>query len=705
MNCINPMRLWIWAWALSLFVSAHAVSDPEIAGNRDFSQIKSGTLFIRSAQQSSLAPLLNTDVQIQVSGVIARAKVIQHFQNPGSDWVEGTYLFPLPENAAVDHMRLRVGERIIEGVVKEKEQAKRIYSKAKREGKRTTLLTQKRPNMFTVAVANIGPNETVRVEIEYQQPVHLDNGEFSVRFPMTITPRYIPGSSLIDSAGQPQFSGPGTTPNTDQVPDASQITPMMSRFGDNTNPINIEVDLLPGFDIEGLESLNHRVKKQSGETREEYRYRIVLDSTRHDSDSDFVLRWRAAPTTEPYVALYTQEWQGNYYSMLMLTPLMQPSAVPDDTDLPRDLVFVIDVSGSMGGESIRQAKQALEMAIKRLQPRDRFNLIAFSSHTRTLFHSVQPASKAMRARAISFVRALSAGGGTEMYPALDAALTQRFAGLNGGQPKRLRQIVFLTDGAVGNEDQLFELIERKLDNSRLFTIGIGSSPNSYFMSKAADYGRGSFTHIGSMNIVAERMTELFSKLESPILTDLRLSIPEQFDAELYPRQIPDLYQGEPVVLAFKTTGLPEKLQLSGVSETADFSQTLKFEDVERRKGSNVLWARRKTDALMGRYRASYEQQQKIALKQAVVDLSLEHHLVSRFTSLVAVDKTPVRRPSEPLSSHALKNNLPKGGKIGLPQTATSAQLSFIKGLFVWFVALLVYLYCRWHGKSGMRYGC
>ena len=306
----------------------------------------------------------------------------------------------------------------------------------------------------------------------------------------------------------------------------------------------------------------------------------------------------------------------------------------------------------------------------------------------------------MRARAISFVRALGASGGTEMYPALDAALTQQTAEDRSG---RIRQVVFLTDGAVGNEDQLFELIERKLDNSRLFTIGIGSAPNSYFMRKAAEFGRGSFTHIGSMEIVAEQMTELFRKLESPVLTNLNISIPSEFEAEFYPQRIPDLYQGEPIALVFKTKGLPAQLQLSGAADSETFAKTLSFETAQTRAGMNVFWARRKMEVLMDKYLLSYEPEQKATLKQSVIELSLGHHLVSRFTSLIAVDKTPVRRPSERLSSHALKSNPPKGTQFGLPQTATDAELRILKGFGIWLLALMLYLYSRVRRIAWLRY--
>ena len=379
-NNINTTRSPLWlACAIFVFICAGVVIPAHANGlaELDYGQIKSGTLLVKGSDgaNASFAPLLNTDVDLQVSGIIVRAKVTQHFLNPGDDWVEGIYLFPLPDDAAVDHLRLKVGGRIIEGVIQEKQEAKRNYEKAKGNGQRATLFTQERPNLFTIAVANIGPQEEVQVEIEYQQSVPLSQGEFSLRFPLTVTPRYIPGAALINTVGQAQFTGTGSQPNTDVVPDASHITPQLSRYGENSNPINIRVDLAPGFDIVDLQSRYHRVEQKSVDAQH---YRLTLNSTTHDSNSDFVLNWRAAASEQSYVGLYTQQWQGSYYSMLMLTPPMQTQ---DSANLPRDLVFVIDTSGSMGGEPIRQARQALIMAIERLQAQDRFNLIEFNSHT------------------------------------------------------------------------------------------------------------------------------------------------------------------------------------------------------------------------------------------------------------------------------------------------------------------------------------
>ncbi len=633
---------------------------------------------------------------MSITGTIARAKVRQRFTNPSDDWVEGIYVFPLPDDAAVDHMRLQIGERIIEGEIKEKREARAIYREAKQSGKRASLLTQERPNIFTTAVANIAPGATISVEIEYQQSVRLDQGEFSIRYPMTITPRFNPGRPITGDRGAPTRTGSGREFDTGVVPDASRITPPLAPQGRNMNPVNLKVDLAPGFALESLRSDYHAVAQ---EALPDSRYRLRLDSSSHAANKDFVLRWSLRDSSEPLVSLFVQQSGDATYSYLMLMP---PAGIDQDP-APRDVVFIIDTSGSMGGEPLRQARQALLLAIERLGPNDRFNIIEFNSATHLLFDREQPATPVFRARAIRYVRGLASRGGTQMYPALDAALTQ--AETNEG---RVRQVIFLTDGAVGNEDQLFKLIEQKLGNSRLFTIGIGAAPNSYFMTKAAEFGRGTFTYIGKQAEIQERMGLLFRKLEMPALTDIEVEFAQPGGAgaaaEFFPPQIPDLYQGEPILLAIKTRTVPEQLRVRGFRAGQDWYKTLSFVERVTRDGIDVFWARSKIDSLMNQYLMGSEALEKRRLQTEITETALQHHLVSRFTSLVAVDHTPVRPATDPVKQHAMRTNPPQGTRFGLPQTATAAELQLLFGLGFCLLALAGYLLSR-RSQPGTPYSC
>jgi len=638
---------------------------------------KSGTLLLRSDAGAELTPgpVLETDVEITVTGLLARAVVRQRFTNPGDTWAEGVYVFPLPDDAAVDHMRIYTEARVLEGQIREKQEARKTYERAKQEGRRAGLVEQERPNVFTTSVANIRPGGEVSVEIEYQQSVQLDQGEFSVRFPMVVGPRYVPGQPLSEGADA-GTAGTGWAHDSDRVPDASRVTPPVRRPERGPiNPVRIRVDLAPGFEIDQLESPYHSIRVE--EERE--RHRVALAGGPVPADRDFELRWTPMPGEEPGAALFTEAHGGDHYALLLVTPPHQPGSQPEPP--PREVVYVIDTSGSMAGDSLTQAKQALTLALERLRPDDRFNVIEFNSETKALFPGSLAASRSNVERALQYVRGLRAEGGTEILPAIRVAL----AGQAPGQ-RLLRQIVFLTDGSVANETELFEAIQDELGQSRLFAIGIGSAPNTHFMRKAAQLGRGSFTHIGKPDEVAEKMTGLFRKLESVVLADIELELPTGDAAEQTPGGISDLYLGEPVVVALKLDEPLDQVGVRGRAGSAPWRVTLDSGDALERPGIHVLWARREIAALMDARLGVRDERTLRDLRDDTVGIALEHHLVSAYTSLVAVDITPERRSYEPLRSHALETDLPAGWSFesvfGMATTATAADLRIALGLLL-----------------------
>ncbi len=515
--------------SLALALAVFIVTTPAHAAGGDTVQ---GTLYLKEDSGGKVAlPLLFTDVHMDVSGMIARVTVKQRFVNPSSAWREGVYAFPLPENAAVDHLQMHVGERVIEGLIKEREEARRTYETARTEGRKTTLVEQERPNMFTTSVANIGPNEEIVVAIEYQQTLRYDQGSFRLRFPLAITPRYVPGAPLPASA-----PGVGWSPVTQQVLDAGRITPPLADPQDGyVNPVQIAIDLHAGFPLSRLSSTYHpmRIEEQPGN-----RFRLTLANGPVPAARDFELVWTPDVGAAPGAALFTETKGGKTYALLMALPPSAPrSGAPRQ---PREVTYIIDTSGSMEGVSIVQAREALLLALARLQPGDRFNVIEFNSVTVPLFPTPVALDTATLLRAKEFVGGLRARGGTEMLPALQIALAgERTSPM-------LRQVVFLTDGAVGNEDAILRLISDTVGDRRLFTVGIGPAPNMFFMTKAAQFGRGTFTSIGDVREVKEKMTALFTKLESAALTDIAVAWPAGADA--WPRIVPDLYDGEPVVV-------------------------------------------------------------------------------------------------------------------------------------------------------------
>ncbi|MDH5509956.1 MAG: marine proteobacterial sortase target protein [Nitrospinota bacterium] len=637
-----------------------------------------GLIILRNGDPD-MAPLLSSHVRMTVTGPLVRARVSQEFHNPWDQWTEGVYVFPLPAGAAVDGMRLLIGGRVIEGVVQEKKEAKKIYSAAKAGGKRAGLMDQNRPNIFTISVANIEPGGRVTVEIEYQQMVMRNQGISSLRFPMVVGPRYIPGAPIVDRS----ISGLGWAPDTDQVPDASAITPPVNNPAEGKiNPVTLEVDLMPGYPMEYIRSATHKIKTPNDVSN---RVLVTLDGSNF-ADGDFSLEWKPA-VEAPEAAIFTENTNRAVYSLLTLTP---PAAVPYSTS-PREVIFVLDISGSMAGESIKQARGALLMALDRLKETDTFNVIAFDDRQFPLFPRPIAADRAAVARARKFVQSRNAKGGTEIHPALILALSQQ-----GSEQGRLTQIVFLTDGSVGNEQQALDTIRDRAGSARLFTVGIGSAPNGYFMEQAARRGRGTYTFINTVAEVEEKMTSLFRKLESPALTDIRLGVDGGGEVELFPYPIPDLYIGEPAVVAVRSAHTPARFLLKGRIGAREWSAS---PDVatEERPGVGKLWARWKIDSLMERHNRTIGGPDADGIRQAVVDLSVEHHLVSKFTSMVAVDVTPARPDSEGLTTHAMKTNMPRGWEYGkvfsMAKTATSAGALVYMGLLLlalsmglWFIA-------------------
>lgn len=674
------------AWAMTWLAAVYLVlwGSPVSAADITPEQVQAGSLLMRMENGYVTATLLNTDVEIRVNGLVARVSVMQEFRNEGAEWVEGIYVFPLPDKAAVDHMRLYIGDRFIEGEIREKEQARKEYEDAKQQGRKTSLVEQQRANLFTTSVANIAPGETVKVEVEYLEDIHYDNGTFSLRFPMTLTPRYIPGRSLPDRQGS------GWSPDTDLVPDASRITPPMVSVS-RGHKVSLNATVNAGMPLQLIASRYHpvNVSEASG------RYSVSLANGMEPMDHDFEMLWQPVPSASPRAMLFSETVDKQPHYLLMVVPPDVAEAAP--AQLPREMVFIIDTSGSMHGVSIEQAKQSLTRALGRLRATDRFNVVEFNSFTNALFSSSVPASAANISVARNFVQQLDSNGGTEMYPALEFALRSR------PSEAFLKQVVFITDGAVGNEEGLFQLIEQQLGAARLFTVGIGSAPNSWFMRKAAETGRGTFTIISALHEVGEKMDRLFEKLERPQVTNIDVQWPGGTVVDSYPSAVPDLYLGEPVTLRARAA-TPFKsgarVRIAGDSMAGAWSRDLSLQIGASSPGIAALWARARIGELLDSVRRGADEKE---IRDAVVATALTHHLVSKYTSLVAVDKTPARAAGDPLSSEQVPNLMPYGQStsaiFGFPATATDAPALIRNGLVILLAGLLLLVVLRSPGRQ------
>ncbi len=591
---------------------------------------------------------LDSAVDYTVSGLVAEARIHQRFTNHGAGWIDAQYLLPLPQGAAVHDLELHIGNRTIVGEIHEKEEARAIYIDAAATGRRAGLVESDRAQLFRTAVANVGPGETIDVEVRWWQQIAYRDGRFELVLPLTYTPRFEPTSGLNgDVAGTGHANGDDV-----HTHDAPRVR------------VHLAIDA--GFALAQVESPSHALKVAgSGAHRT-----VELADGAVPADRDFVLRWTPVPTEIPQSSVLVERRNGETWALAMLLP---PTQLPDP--LPRELILVIDTSGSMHGASIDQAKAALDLALESLRPRDRFNVIQFNSVVETLFDAAVPATPKDVRLARDWVAALRADGGTEM----GAALTRALAG--NAPAGYVRQIVFATDGAVDDAPGLYAGIDAALGESRLFTVGIGSAPNAHFIERAAQLGRGSAIVIRQLGDVGTRMRELFAKLDSPALRDVVLDWPDV--AESYPRRLPDLYAGEPMIAVAHVTQAHGTLAAHADGRDAPWSTSLRLDGATAGTGIARLWAQRKVEDLQ-------QQQERGAdtdtTRKAILELALDHHLVTAYTSLVAVDRTPATRADA--TPVRIANGLPAGSD-GFAQTATPATLEALLGLALCTLAALV----------------
>ncbi|GGY88249.1 marine proteobacterial sortase target protein [Shewanella fodinae] len=637
---------------------------------------------------NNIAPGLKTDVNMQVSGLTNRVTVTQHYTNHSEQWLNGRYLFPLPENAAVDSLQMKIGERLIAGQIKPRKEARQLYEQAKADGKRASLLSQQRPNLFTAEVANLGPGQTLEIRFSYQQALDYRDGQFNLRFPMTLTPRYIPAAMLTSAAKLPEVLSLQTL-----MVDNTALR--QEQASANRTSINIVLDA--GLPLASVSSASHQIQQQPQDDGS-----MVITLSNALPDRDFVLDWQPQAANAPTAALYSQLGQTynhssdnhdapdtSRYSLLM----MMPPAVKPQTDNPRELILVIDTSGSMAGDAMAQAKSAVLYALSGLKPQDSFNILAFSSDVQPLAPQALPVTAHNIGLAQQFVRSLEANGGTEMAKALQLALPFTGDTVANESDAALRQVIFMTDGAVGNEDQLFTLIRDRLGNNRLFTIGIGSAPNSHFMRRAAELGRGTFTYIGNMQQVEQQTVSLLNKIAAPVLTDVQLHYADGTVPDYWPAHIPDLYMGEPMLLSLRERSAEQKaLIVSGNLQGQFWQQQVLLQADTEKRGLDLLWARQQIASLeLARSSDNAERTAK-----QVTALALTYHLVSSYTSLVAVDITPVNTDPQHNAVGEVANMNPAGWQApgNMPQTATNSRLRLLMGTLLLIVAMLLGIWKR-----------
>jgi Ca-activated chloride channel family protein len=663
---------------IAVTVLAVAASNEQSYSNPD--ECGAGSLLYRSpiSGRYESIPLVHTDVALDVRGLVAAATVTQQYTNSSTKPIEAIYVFPLPHDAAVYDMEIRIGERVIRSVIKERQEAKRVYEAAKSQGKRAALLEEERPNIFTASVANIMPGDEIDVRMRYVEPLRWEEDRMRLVFPMVVGPRYIPGTQAVG------HTGTGWSSDTNDVPDASRITPPV-RHPENRSghDISVTVDLDPGFDTTSIKSASHAINMRR---LEDGRQRVELATGSAIPNRDFVLEVQQGLSKQPKTSLFLSPNDSGETNFVLAA--FPPTAQAGER-LPVEMLYMIDVSGSMEGTSIEQARGALLQALDRLRPTDRFGILAFSSGYREFSPELLMATPENLDAARRYVKKLEAGGGTEMLPALMHFMQKPEI------PGFLRHIILLTDGDLGNEEQIFSALQSNLGNARLYTIAIGSAPNFFLATKMAQFGRGTFTHIADINEIKEQMMRLFEGIESPVLTDIKLSFSGVEMAEVYPQRVPDLFMHQPLMVYGRITkGRVGRLHITARNGHQPYETTIAFDasKIGFHPGITTLWARQRVEDLMDHRRnADVKGQEEI--RASVIAHAIRYHLVTRFTSLVAVEEV-VANPSGQSETTAVPSELPEGMKMdkvfGSPATGTAD--SFLEALGAMLLAVGVGLF-------------
>jgi Ca-activated chloride channel homolog len=576
----------------------------------------SGSMIVEDGKKRVPMPLKHTDVKAALSGYIATVKVTQQFQNPYDEKIEAVYVFPLPENAAVNEFVMTIGERRIRGIIRERVEAEKIYREAKQQGYVASLLTQERPNIFTQSVANIEPGKAIDVTIQYFHTLACLDGWYEFVFPMVVGPRFNPPGTA-DGVGAAPRDRPGASGQRTEV---SYLAPD-ERSG---HDIALQVDLDAGVAIEEVRCRSHAT---STERRSPQRMSLSLKSEDFIPNKDFVLRYRVAGELIKSGLLTHYDERGGFFT-LMLHP---PQDLQRLSRQPVEMVFVLDCSGSMSGEPIRQAKAAIARALRRLQPEDSYQLINFSTRASQLGPTPLEASPVNVERGLAYLNSLNSDGGTMMIEGIKAALDFPH------DPRRLRFVTFLTDGYIGNEAEILAAIHKRLGASRIFSFGVGSSVNRYLLDGMARAGRGVVTYLALNGDAAQVMDEFFARISHPALTDVQIDWSGLEVEEVFPARVPDLFVGRPVVVTGRFKGeFPKAIRVTGQAggEATALPVTIAArEQTVSHAGLPGVWARMKlaqlADLLLQEARGDWQRQVK--------QVALDFNLMSAFTAFVAVD--------------------------------------------------------------------
>ncbi|MFB1485038.1 VIT domain-containing protein [Corallococcus sp. RDP092CA] len=588
--------------------------------------------------------LKHTEVDAEVSGFLASVTVTQVFENPYTAPLEALYVFPLPELAAVDGMEMHLGERVIQGVIQTREQARDTYERAKAGGKTAALLDQERPNLFTQSVANILPGETLRVRIHYVERLPYDAGTYRFSFPMVVGPRYISGTPL------PTRQGEGEEPDTTTVPDASRITPPALADTRSGQDIQLTVRLDAGLPVHALRSTTHRVDvTRDGPSRAT----VSLGRGDRIPNKDLILEYVVADALiRPAVLVHRDPGADHGYFLVMLNPQLAPT--PKEI-VPREVYMVLDTSCSQSGLAIEKSKAITQEVLHHLMPEDTFQVLNFDTQVTRFAPTAVPATPENIQSALPYVASFWGGGGTDVRVAAQEAMVPP------NDPARLRMVLFMTDGFIGADEQVLGTLQDHLrEETRIFSAGVGSSTNRYLITKMGELGRGASTLVNLDRPEEDVAREFEQRMRGPVLTSLAVDTDGLPVSDVYPKSVPDLFAGQPLFLVGRFTGTGDGvLRISGRvrGEVRHFDVPVHFPEVAPEHDSlKSLWARQRIEELtVEGYRGETPE-----VVRGITDTALQYHLMSRYTSFVAVEQVARTSPDGETVREVVPVQLPDG---------------------------------------------
>jgi Ca-activated chloride channel family protein len=643
---MNARRILLMILLATLPAVLTIAAAPVSATGRDLPPGQGALTIIEpDGTQGKGCPLEHTSVKAEISGFVARVEVTQTFHNPTKNKIEAVYTFPLSADGAVDDMVMKVGDRTVRGSIKRREEARRIYEQARDRGHVASLLDQERPNIFTQSVANIMPGEKVVITIRYGELLPYENGAFKFAFPMVVGPRFIPGQPV----GR---QGTGWAPDTSQVPDASRITPPVTEIGTRAgHDIDLTVSIDAGVPVQKFDSKLHEVKI---ERKNRKRAVVSLKNNKEIPNRDFVLEYTVAGD-EIRSGVLTHGEKGQGYATIIMIP---PKRVKPEQIAPKEMIFVIDCSGSQRGKPLEKAKETMKYVIEHMNPGDTFNIIDFNVGARALFETPKENTEENRAKALKYLSSLEANGGTWMGPAIETVCK------NPAPKNRLRIVTFMTDGYVGNDFEIISLVRQLRGKSRWFPFGTGNSVNRFLLDNMAKAGGGEVEYI-LLNSPGEEVAKKFYKrIASPVLTDIALSYDGISLDEVFPEAVSDLWEQRPLIFKAKYAKAGKgTVIIKGFASGKPYEQQLDVtlpEKEDANAGIASIWARAKVDELMSRdWMGIQRGAPKPEIKEEIVKVALAHRIMTQFTSFVAVEETVVTVGGKP-TKVAVPVEMPEG---------------------------------------------